>query len=112
MWAVEVDTLLLFDRLLDHQVLKKQGLLVEIDARERRSVVFVTHQWLGYHHPDPEMHQFRALQGAIRALKKGMVGGLGDWCSWHLLDLSTRFWFVVRSFLKVRSLLPPRESID
>ncbi|CAE7193030.1 unnamed protein product [Symbiodinium natans] len=53
-------------KLQPHQVLKADGLLVE--RAPEMFVIFVSHQWLGYRHPDPQGQQLAALQGILRNL--------------------------------------------
>ena len=47
-----------------HEELKAKGLLVEFDAG-LGNAAFVSHQWVGNRHPDPESKQLRVLQDAM-----------------------------------------------
>ena len=67
MWVVGASQVLrMTGKLQPHQVLKADGLLVE--RAPEMFVIFVSHQWLGYRHPDPQGQQLAALQGILRNL--------------------------------------------
>ena len=64
MWVVKVgDVLKMTDRFPPHQVLKAEGLLDK--WRADMFTIFVSHQWLGYHHPDPDGLQMKVLQSVL-----------------------------------------------
>ena len=49
-------------------------------------VIFVSHQWLGSEHPDPEGKQLKVLRCALRRMLDGVLSveedlslGLSDW---------------------------------
>lgn len=48
-----------------HEVLKLQKLLVEFEPKLGKAL-FVSHQWVGKRHPDPEFTQFSVLQDALK----------------------------------------------
>ena len=50
---------------MPHEQLKTNNLLVEFDE-SLGSAVFVSHEWVGHHHPDPECKQLRVLQDALK----------------------------------------------
>ena len=52
-----------------HQKLLAAGSVRECTADD--DVIFVSHQWLGFEHPDPKHDQLRALQRMIRRLLSG-----------------------------------------
>ena len=56
---------------LPHQELKISNLLVE--HQESYLTIFVSHQWLGYQHPDVTGHQVQVLRTALENLMKGSV---------------------------------------
>ncbi|CAE7225519.1 unnamed protein product [Symbiodinium sp. CCMP2592] len=47
--------------------LREKGDIVVFDASMGKAV-FVSHQWVALHHPDPQFKQMRVLQGAVRHL--------------------------------------------
>jgi hypothetical protein len=42
-------------------------------------VIFVSHQWAGYQHPDPDNQQFHCLQRTLQKLANGATGVENDW---------------------------------
>ncbi|CAE7241772.1 unnamed protein product [Symbiodinium sp. CCMP2592] len=50
-----------------HEVLMSQGALVEFH-QDLGKAAFVSHQWVGVDHPDPECRQLRVLQDAFKSL--------------------------------------------
>ena len=62
MWVVKVEHVLaMTGQFRPHQVVKAEGLLEEWDPK--MFTIFVSHQWLGRHHPDPNSTQLQVLQG-------------------------------------------------
>jgi ankyrin repeat protein len=57
--------------LLPCQELRRRGLLVSYNPEEHAFVIFVSHQWLGSHHPDPQGLQFEALRRSLGELARG-----------------------------------------
>ncbi|CAK9099320.1 Ankyrin-2 (ANK-2) (Ankyrin-B) (Brain ankyrin) (Non-erythroid ankyrin) [Durusdinium trenchii] len=67
MWVVKVEHLLkMRERFRPHQTLKAEGLLEKWSPK--MFTIFVSHQWLGRHHPDPNGEQLRVLQGCLSNL--------------------------------------------
>jgi len=73
MWVMPVQEFLQMDTLLPHQTLKQQGKLVEWTPQLDGTVFFMSHQWLAYGHPDPEMEQVKTFQELLRNLGEGKV---------------------------------------
>eukprot|EP00439_Symbiodinium_sp_Y106_P047458 s4267_g6.t1 len=65
-----------------HEVLQNRGLLVEFEESLGRAL-FVSHQWVGEKHPDPEFKQLRVLQDALGHALSDM--------RYISLDLNTEF---------------------
>lgn len=65
MYTVAAEVLLKMDRLRPHERLMEQGMLVEF-KKGMGNAAFVSHQWVGGEHPDPEFKQFQVLQEALR----------------------------------------------
>ena len=54
-----------------HHVLLRKGLLHT--WRPGMSVIFVSHQWLGYEHPDPLGEHASVLRGTLRGVLDGRL---------------------------------------
>lgn len=67
MYTVPVSAILSMTTLEPHEALKLQGLLVQFDKTMGKAL-FVSHQWVGKRHPDPDFIQFSVLQDALRHL--------------------------------------------
>ena len=65
MLRVEVEILT-----LHHEDLKEAGKLCEFDE-SLGNAMFVSHQWVTHHHPDPKMEQLGVLQQALQNLLAG-----------------------------------------
>ena len=64
MYTLPLEELLQMTELRAHEGLKAAGLLVEFENQGQAA--FISHQWVGLQHPDPEMKQLRVLQEALR----------------------------------------------
>ena len=53
-----------------HEDLKEAGKLCEFDE-SLGNAMFVSHQWVAHHHPDPKMEQLAVLQQALQNLLAG-----------------------------------------
>jgi len=79
MWVMHVKKLLELyedgDSVLDvHQVLQKKGVLVDQSTLSASStVIFVSHEWLGWLHPDPKGVQLRVLVKVLGRLLRGEI---------------------------------------
>ena len=73
LYAMPVPTLLSLDRWVPHQDLRDAGKVVEMtpEMLKERDVIFVSHQWIAFNHPDPEGEQLRALQHVLNNLLSG-----------------------------------------
>ena len=65
MYTVPVRDLLDMAEMEPHEELKAKGLLV-VFQRSLGNAAFVSHQWVGHEHPDPEFKQMRVLQAALK----------------------------------------------
>eukprot|EP00438_Fugacium_kawagutii_P022592 Skav212130 [mRNA] locus=scaffold1323:71720:77297:+ [translate_table: standard] len=62
MWVVKVEHVLaMTGQIRPHQILMAEGLLEKWDPK--MFTIFASHQWLGWHHPDPNGAKLRVLQG-------------------------------------------------
>eukprot|EP00928_Gymnodinium_smaydae_P083387 TRINITY_DN66626_c0_g1_i1.p1 TRINITY_DN66626_c0_g1~~TRINITY_DN66626_c0_g1_i1.p1 ORF type:complete len:687 (-),score=81.87 TRINITY_DN66626_c0_g1_i1:47-2035(-) len=97
MHVVPLDVFMEMQNAIAHQDLQKKGVLQVVypETRKDMVVIFVSHQWLGFRHPDPAFEQLKVLQAVIRKLRggheirsswseyavHGKVFTLGDWPS-------------------------------
>ncbi|CAE7630980.1 Ankk1, partial [Symbiodinium pilosum] len=65
-----VHTLMGMKELKPHEELMQEGILVEYDD-SKGNAMFVSHQWAGAEHPDPNFEQFTVLQDALRNAMSG-----------------------------------------
>ena len=65
MYTVALDVLLQMTKLEVHEELKAKGVL-EVFEQSKGNAAFVSHQWVGLDHPDPEFEQMQVLQAALR----------------------------------------------
>ncbi len=72
MFVMPVQDALELDELVPHQDLLSAGKLVPFDDREMLGI-FVSHQWCGFQHPDPNFKQFRVFQEALRGILEGRI---------------------------------------
>lgn len=70
MYTVPMDVLLCLTRVKPHEEMLEAGSLT-IFYETMGAAIFVSHQWLSGHHPDPEGQQMRVLQEAWRNLLSG-----------------------------------------
>ncbi|OLP87173.1 Ankyrin repeat domain-containing protein 17 [Symbiodinium microadriaticum] len=65
MYTVPLEELLRMEEVRPHEHLKARGLVVQFDASMGRAA-FVSHQWVGGDHPDPQRKQLKVLQEALQ----------------------------------------------
>ena len=70
MYTVTLETILKITTLPSHEELLDAGLLCDFHEQMGRAV-FVSHQWVSYHHPDPHSQQFKILQMMLQRLLSG-----------------------------------------
>lgn len=73
MYVISVEALLKLETMDPHQVMLERGLLVEWTPAMSGRIIFVSHEWLGWHHADPESKQLVALKRLLERLCKGEV---------------------------------------
>ena len=74
LYCIPVSTFLGLDDWVPHQDALEQGLLVEYDAATMADrVLFISHQWTSWYHPDPKGDQLRALKFSIEKLLEGQT---------------------------------------
>jgi len=73
-FVIPLDTFLGLDELPSHEAAVASGVAREWLGAERESMLFLSHQWLGFLKPDSEDQlQLRAAQGALASLREGRV---------------------------------------
>mmetsp|Transcript_97171 Transcript_97171/g.261020 ORF Transcript_97171/g.261020 Transcript_97171/m.261020 type:complete len:636 (-) Transcript_97171:73-1980(-) len=72
-WAVSLRDLLAMTELMPHADLQAKGIVVEWKRDSGRRLVFVSHQWVSWRGPDPNMRQFSVLQKWLRRVMDGTV---------------------------------------
>ena len=65
-WIVRVEDVLAMKTLKPHQQLLGEGKLVRWTPEIKSPVAFVSHQWLGWGHPDPEQQHLSLLKRTLR----------------------------------------------
>ncbi|CAE7367239.1 Ank2 [Symbiodinium microadriaticum] len=85
MWVIHADDVLELSELQPHQQLLAAGKLQEY---EHGFVTFVSHEWSGVDHPDPENHQLRSLQRMLHAIRKNKMTLASDTISLVRLGLT------------------------
>ena len=72
MFAMPVKHFLELKQWMPHQEALDKDLLVEVKCGETAAeVIFCSHQWVSFDHPDPACEQLRALQNTIHKLTAG-----------------------------------------
>jgi len=87
MWVIHADDVLELSELQPHQVLLGAGKLKEFEPDDG-FVTFVSHEWSGVEHPDPENHQLRSLQRMLHAIRKNKMTLASDTISLVRLGLT------------------------
>jgi hypothetical protein len=75
-YGISVPDFLELTEWLPHEALKASGRVKQMG--EADEVIFVSHQWTSFSHPDPAGNQLRALQTQIRTLMKGKTAVRSD----------------------------------
>lgn len=101
MHLIPVPALLTLDRLHAHQFLLESGCLVLYREVHFQRVIFVSHQWLGYLHPDPVGDHLQALQRILSRLARGDINKVE---SHQSRELASTEKTVVRRVQWVRAL--------
>ena len=59
--------------MVNHQELKDQQKLEQVTNELLGRVIFLSHQWLGAAHPDPNTEQFKVLKRVLERLQGGAI---------------------------------------
>ena len=74
MYVLSLPELLKLDHLVPHQELLRRGTLVKYDPDKHEGrVIFMSHQWAGYDHPDPSDDQLKCLQRFLQRMVDGEI---------------------------------------
>ena len=60
-------------KMVNHQELKDQQKLDQMKNELLGRVIFLSHQWLGVNHPDPNTEQFAVLKSVLERLQDGSI---------------------------------------
>ena len=73
MYVLPVRELLNLSEWVPHQDLLAAGKLVKLSdvANEESQVIFLSHQWCSFLHPDPKANQLKPLQSILERLAAG-----------------------------------------
>ena len=71
MYTVALDVVLRMTKISPHEELKDEGKLINFHSTLGKAL-FVSHQWVGIRHPDPEFKQFKVLQEALQYARAGL----------------------------------------
>jgi len=61
------------------QDLQMMGVLEKWSEEIRDRIIFVSHQWVGYDHPDPSKEQLNVLKNTLQRLMNGEVDVENNW---------------------------------
>jgi len=70
MYTVPAEDVLQMSEVKPHEELLADDML-KVFKSSKGKAMFVSHQWIGNHHPDPEAKQFRVLQNSLRNILAG-----------------------------------------
>ena len=73
MYGLKISDLLELNEWVPHQDLLAQGKLHVIGEAERKRVLFLSHQWCSFLHPDPKAEQLKALKIILKRLVEGEI---------------------------------------
>ena len=72
MYVMHVSEFLRLGELEPHQALRDAGKLCMLAPRMKH-VIFLSHQWTSYRHPDPSLEQLRVVQRVLLRMMAGDV---------------------------------------
>lgn len=102
MYTVPQETFLEFSKMRPHEELLRENVLVLFEETKGRGF-FISHQWVGVRHPDPEMKQLVVLQDALRQMMSGCstisIAPTEEMLGVHRKGLSTKKLQSGRNFL-------------
>jgi len=88
--AMPVNTFMQMKRLEPFGSCLKNGLTVQ-DIPDGAIILFISHQWLSFAHPDPEGVQLRTLQRVLLGMLSGRTLDIMDEASWLALSKNSSF---------------------
>eukprot|EP00439_Symbiodinium_sp_Y106_P082942 s559_g22.t1 len=77
MYVVALEVFMKMTEVRPHEELLEKGMVIQYN-QSMGDVIFVSHQWTSYTHPDPHFHQLRVLQQALTNLLHLIRKGFGD----------------------------------
>ncbi|CAE7232403.1 unnamed protein product [Symbiodinium natans] len=73
MYVLSVEEVLRMTALRVHEDLMAEGVVLVFQERTGHAAIFVSHQWAGHGHPDPDMEQFKVIQSFLSQLMEGKI---------------------------------------
>jgi ankyrin repeat protein len=110
MWLISLETMLMLygqgskGRVMEvHQKLRKRDFLLNwTDVPSDAEIIFVSHEWLSWAHPDPEGEQLRVLCRVLERLRDGKIDGV-EMDPWHKLLYKQHFLTTKRQWCQITS---------
>ena len=89
MVVVPLSKLKEFDNMIPHEEARNMGAVTILDTFEQAiqfatkyNIIFISHQWLGWHHPDPNRIQYPMVIDAAESLRTRLEVGADDLYVW------------------------------
>ena len=76
MYLMPMRNMLAMEKMTTHQELLRQGKLGEYTSDLEGRPVFISHQWLGHKHPDPNNEQLTVLQRVVTRLMQRQISSV------------------------------------
>jgi hypothetical protein len=73
MYVTNVQVLLQLDHMYYHQAMLKKDIMMIWEDWMHGRTIFVSHEWLGWTHADPQDAQFRTLKRVLQRLMTGEI---------------------------------------
>ena len=73
MYLMRVKDILKLEQFEPHQIMLRKGLVHEWAPHMCGRVIFISHEWLGWAHADPQGEQFTTLKRVLERLCKGEI---------------------------------------
>ena len=79
MYVISVAEVMKMESLQNHREMLVAGSLTTWSEEISDKIIFVSHQWCGYDHPDPSNEQLRVLQATLKRLMEGKTSVENNW---------------------------------
>ena len=98
-----------------HQNLLASGKLVQVSPDMVHDVIFVSHEWLGWNHADPNGEQFQALTRILQRLMRSEVPKVESFYLQQLVQKQNTVGvegFIIKNIMRVIGLGHPPTHKD